>query len=73
MDNETYEALKMIINQRGYHFYNTETGKKAYQKMIDWVDEVAKEYEVSSFEKMVRDAKLGSSQVDIVREYIEKL
>lgn len=44
MDDETYEALKRIINQRGYHFFDTDTGKKDYKRVMDWIDETAKEH-----------------------------
>ena len=45
MNKETYEALKRIVNQRGYHYFNVESGKKDYKQVEDWIDEVAKEYE----------------------------
>jgi hypothetical protein len=43
MNQETFKAIKMIINQRGYHFYATKTGKMAYQKVIDWIEKEPEE------------------------------
>ena len=45
MNKETYEALRRIINQKGFHYFNVESGKKDYKQIEDWIDEVAKEYE----------------------------
>lgn len=45
MNKDTYEALKRIINQRGYHYFSVESGKKDYKAIMDWIEEVAKEYD----------------------------
>ena len=40
MNKETYKSLKIIIGQRGYHFFATETGKKHYKIVKAWINAI---------------------------------
>lgn len=45
MNDEVYDALLRIYNQRGYHYFAVASGKKDYKLIGEFLDETAKEHD----------------------------
>lgn len=48
MNKETYEALKLLMDKLERHVIHAtyqEDAKNAYNTVMDWVEEVAKDYQ----------------------------
>ena len=54
MNKKTLEALKRIINQRGYHYASVENGRRDYEQVENWINGNTEEWRGRNFIKEIR-------------------